>query len=299
MSVRVKHPNRSYATECRSHLPAAPGDLCATDLFGPLPVGRGGVRYILVILDVFSKFVKLYPLRAATTRACLNKVTGHYVTQVIQPKCILSDNGTQFSSPTWRKKLAELGIDVKFSPVRHPQANPSERCMKEIGKFCRIYCHQNHKKWPELLVKIEEVLNGSVSDSTGYSPVELMYDEPRPDLFKKFITKEADQMPPTESHQEKALKAYIKLREKATKRNRRRKVGKTQWNPQVGDLVLVKRQTVSDTVAGITGKFMRPYQGPVKISKVIPPAMYEISEMNGKVRGVFNKNALKPYQQEE
>jgi transposase InsO family protein len=123
-------PNRSYAIECRNHLPAAPGDLCATDFFGPLPVGRGGVRYILVILDVFSKFVKLYPLRAATTRACLNRVTEHYVTQVIQSKCILSDNGTQFASPTWRKTLAELGIDVKFSPVRHPQANHSERCTK-------------------------------------------------------------------------------------------------------------------------------------------------------------------------
>jgi hypothetical protein len=107
---RVKHPNRSYATECRSHLPAAPGDLCATDLYGPLPVGRGGVLYILVLLDVFSKYVKLYPLRAATTRACLNKVTGHYINQVTKPKCVLSDNGTQFASPTWRKRLAELDI---------------------------------------------------------------------------------------------------------------------------------------------------------------------------------------------
>jgi hypothetical protein len=54
--------------------------------FGPLPMGRGGVRHILVVLDVFSKFVKLYPLRAATTRACLNKITGHYVTHVKKPK---------------------------------------------------------------------------------------------------------------------------------------------------------------------------------------------------------------------
>ncbi|KDQ71468.1 hypothetical protein L798_14128, partial [Zootermopsis nevadensis] len=61
---RVRHPNRRYAIETRSHMPANTGDLCAVDIFGPLPVGRGGVRYILVCLDVFSKFVKLYPLRA-------------------------------------------------------------------------------------------------------------------------------------------------------------------------------------------------------------------------------------------
>jgi transposase InsO family protein len=105
-------------------MPANTGDLCAVDIFGPLPVGRGGVRYILVCLEVFSKFVKLYPLRAATTRTCLSKIVAHYVVHVTRPKCILSDKGTQFASPTWGKKLAELGINVRFSPVRQPQANP-------------------------------------------------------------------------------------------------------------------------------------------------------------------------------
>lgn len=136
-----------------------PGELCAVDLYGNLPIGRGGVRYILVCFDVFSKFIKLYALKSATTRACLHKIIGHYVSQVISPNCILSDKGTQFASSTWCKKLATLGIDVRFSPIRHPQSNPSERCMREIGNFCRIYCHQAHKKWPELLPKMEEWLN--------------------------------------------------------------------------------------------------------------------------------------------
>jgi hypothetical protein len=65
---KVKNPNRSYATEWRSRLPTKPGVLCATDLFGPLPTGRGGVKYILVVLDVFSKHMKLYALKAATTK---------------------------------------------------------------------------------------------------------------------------------------------------------------------------------------------------------------------------------------
>jgi hypothetical protein len=150
---RVKYPNRSYATQERSHLPRKPGDLCALDLFGALPMARGGVRYILVCYDVFSKHKKLYALRAATTRACLSKLINYYFTQVIKPKCILSDNGTQFQSPTWRKKLAENNVEVRFTPVRHPQANPSERCMREISKFCKIYCSQNHRKWAELLPK--------------------------------------------------------------------------------------------------------------------------------------------------
>jgi hypothetical protein len=143
---RVKHPNRRFETEWRSHMPKTAGDLCAVDLYGPLPTGRESVRYILVCLDVFTKFVRLYALRTATTRTCLQKIVTHYLTDVTQPKCILSDNGTQFSSPVWKKRLSDFGIDVKFAPVRRPQANPSERCMRKTGKFCRIYCFETHRK---------------------------------------------------------------------------------------------------------------------------------------------------------
>jgi hypothetical protein len=71
---RVKHPNRSYEFDSRSHLPKKPWDLCALDFYDQLPVGHGGVWYILVCLDVFSKHINLYPLQAATTKASLNKL---------------------------------------------------------------------------------------------------------------------------------------------------------------------------------------------------------------------------------
>ena len=107
---RNKHPNRSFTVEEKHHLPEKPGDVCALDIYGSLPTSRGGVKYILVCLDVFSKF-KLYPLKAATTKACLNKLITHYFVKVTTPKLILSDNATQFSSPKWTKQLQELKLD--------------------------------------------------------------------------------------------------------------------------------------------------------------------------------------------
>jgi hypothetical protein len=41
----VKHPNRRFETEIRSHMPKASGELRAVDFYGSLPTGRGGVRY--------------------------------------------------------------------------------------------------------------------------------------------------------------------------------------------------------------------------------------------------------------
>lgn len=291
---RVKHPNRSYEVESRSHMPSKPGELMSLDLYGALPTGRGGVKYILVCLDLFSKHVKLYPIKSATTRACLNKLT-HYFRQVVQPKSILSDHGTQFTSPSWKKALSNLNISVRYSPIRHPQSNPTERIMRELAKYCRIYCNITQRKWPELIPLIENWLNSSVSGTTGYTPVELMFDEPKPDMFEKIFVKSPDQKPPAESLEIKVLRAYVKMKAKALERKKKRKMGIAKWNPQLSDKVLVRCQPVSNAAQGVTGKFIRPYEGPYVITRIIPPSVYEISGNNGKVRGQFNKHSLKPY----
>jgi transposase InsO family protein len=76
-----------------------------------------------VCFDVFSKFVKLYPLKAAKTKACLSKILNDYVVNVTHPKCMLSDHGTQFTSKAWKNKLAGIELEVMYSPIRHSQAS--------------------------------------------------------------------------------------------------------------------------------------------------------------------------------
>ena len=42
--------------------------------------------YSYICFDVFSKFVNLYSLKAATTKACLNKIQNNYVINVTRTK---------------------------------------------------------------------------------------------------------------------------------------------------------------------------------------------------------------------
>jgi transposase InsO family protein len=211
---RAKHPNQAYETERVSHLPTKPGELVTLELYGPLPKVGGGLKYLLVCLDVFSKHVTLYLLKAATTRSCLNKLRTHYFPKVLQPQTILSDHGSQFTSPSWKKALTEGGIQTKYSPIRHPKSNPTERIMRELGKYFRIYCHTTHKKWPELVPYIEDWLNSSVKESTGYA-IELLDGKPRPDIFSKLLKKAAGQLPAEDTLAKKLLKAYAQMKLKA------------------------------------------------------------------------------------
>jgi hypothetical protein len=93
--------------------------------------------------------------------------------------------------------------------------------MREIGKFCRIYCNEAHKRWQELLPHIEGWLNGTLSDSTGHSPFGQIFDGPMPDLSEKFLKKGAEHKPPVETFKERVQKAYVRMKEEPGRRNKR------------------------------------------------------------------------------
>lgn len=145
-----------------------------------------------------------------------------------------------------------------------------------------------------MLLKREEWLNGTVAGSTGFSPLELTFESPR-DLFKKFLKKGADQVSTDESLSDKVLQAYIRMKSKASRRLEGQKRGLYKWEPQIGDLVLCRCHPVSEALKGVNGKFSRPCENPWRITKRIPPYSFEVSGVDGKLRGVFHKQALKPY----
>jgi hypothetical protein len=96
--------------------------------------------------------------------------------------------------------------------------------MREIGKYCKIYCHTTQKKWPELIPKIESWLNTTISGSNGFTPVELIFNDIRPEIFSKILNKTKEQQPNNEELQEIITLAYFTLKKKAAKRKRSRQV---------------------------------------------------------------------------
>jgi len=96
--------------------------------------------------------------------------------------------------------------------------------MKELSKFCRIDCHQNHKRWADLLPQIEQWLNKTVASSRVYAPLELIFNAKRSDIFAKFLPRLGDS-PENEGLAVKVLKSYTRKKENASKRYSRRKLG--------------------------------------------------------------------------
>jgi hypothetical protein len=143
--------------------------------------------------------------------------------------------------------------------------------MREISKFCKIYCSQNYRKWAELLPKIEKRLNTTVTGSTGFTAVELLF-EKKPDLFERVLNKSPENLPEEETMANKVMKVYARMKNKARDRRERKKAGNQRWEPRLNEQVLVRAQQNSDATIGVTAKFIHPYEGPYIISRVIPPS---------------------------
>lgn len=81
----------------------------------------------------------------------------------------------------------------------------------------RIYCYNQHSKWPEYLQQIEEWMNKLQSETTELTPQQLLTSSKKKQQIEKLI-----QFPTPNNqsmaHEELIKSAEEKIRRKATKR---------------------------------------------------------------------------------
>ena len=94
--------------------------------------------------------------------------------------------------------------------------------MKDLSKFFRIYCHENHKKWAELLPYIEGWLNKIVASSTGYSPLELIFGCSKPGALDNMLPKAKQNALDVGELDTILEQAFSRMKKKAAERERER-----------------------------------------------------------------------------
>lgn len=277
---KAKVQNRSAGLR-NAVLPAKPGELVCIDLMGPLPMSRGGATQLLVLVDAFSKFCKLYALKKASSKAIVNRVLEHYVPQVQKPQCILSDNGAQFAGKHWLDSLSKNGIAVKHTSVYFPQGNMTERYNREIGRLLRSYCFDKHTRWAFVIGFIEECLNNAINETTGFAPYFLQFGRRAAQPIERFIN-----FPPDENLNIDRSKilclARNRLITKAERRADKHNLGVKEVTFKVGDKVLVRSHELSSAADRTIKKFFLLFEGPFQILRCAGPNSYVIGDLKGK-----------------
>jgi transposase InsO family protein len=228
--IQARAPRRAY-------IPKRPWQTIAIDYMGPYERTPAGNRFLLVVTDVFSKWVEAFPMRRATAKATVRALENEVFYRWGYPSAIISDNGTQFTSEEFRRACRRWKTRHWPTAIYHPQANPAERRNQELKKLMRILTQEpTPKPWDETIPKGLFNLRKRRNAATGQSPSELLlgFEITRPGQWD--MNNQAVQTTTEERQQ---------LAEENLARYRRRYDERDHQPPtyEIGDQVLVRRHT--------------------------------------------------------
>ncbi|KAK7604945.1 hypothetical protein V9T40_006131 [Parthenolecanium corni] len=236
-------------------------DYIAVDYFGPLPGARAGLSKILVVMDIFTKFVRLYPVKLMTTDATL-KAMDKYVHEFGAPKRILSDNGRQFDNDRWRQYWQAKGTDTKFIAVYRPASNPCERVMATLGDMLRLYSRDKHRRWPNLIADIQNRINN-------------LQRKPKMENIHELENATDEELFLGEERAKVNIKKAIAQRQAAHMKKHQR-----QFELSRGHVVYVRQHLLSDKAKGEAKKLFALFDGPYTVVESLGKNNYLLRHMS-------------------
>ena len=141
------------------------------DIMGPLPTTPRGHKYILVVTDLFSKWVEAFPL-AATDSVTLAKIlTDEVICRYGVPESLHSDQGANFVSEVIQSLCTNLGINRTQTSAYHPEGNGQvEHFNRTLEAMLSKEIEEHQKDWDDHLQKVLFAYRTAVHDTTGYTP---------------------------------------------------------------------------------------------------------------------------------
>ena len=159
-----------------------PFEMVSIDIVGPLPVTKTKNRYIITMIDRFSRYCMLQPAKTVTAYDVVQAME-HWIAIFGRPKKILSDNGSQFISQVYKEYHEANGTKLAYTTTYNPSTNGMierlHRWIKE--RLCLISfdagCNFVEPKddWSAYLPVIQHVYNTRPNRMLGYAPTEIIF----------------------------------------------------------------------------------------------------------------------------
>lgn len=239
------------------------------DIAGPLPSTATGHLYILGIIDIFSRYIVLIPLKKITTEVVIDAILKRWISIFGCPEMIISDGGKNLNSKLMIQFCEMFNITKKTSSPYHPQSNGTiERSFRTVKDMLYATSKETGKDWNDVIPHIEIALHATRHKSTGFSPFEVLFGTVMslPHFTKSnYIT---SQRPESYISKVQKIRGRIanQLSEKASP-----PVGIEEAKFRVNQLVMVRK--IRSCKANM---LQARYFGPCVIIRVIGPKTYKL-----------------------
>lgn len=131
-------------------------------------------KYVLVVIDIFSKYIWLYALKSKSGKEICHSLRGVFDNSHRKPRLLFSDKGKEFLNHDVMSLLKERGIihftcnnpDVKCSIV--------ERVIRTIKeKLWRYFTRMQTRRYINVLGQLANSYNNSVHSTIGMAPSQV------------------------------------------------------------------------------------------------------------------------------
>nr|GEZ79093.1 reverse transcriptase domain-containing protein [Tanacetum cinerariifolium] len=137
------------------------------DIAGPFPKGPGKVKFFIVAMDYFTKWIEAKAVATITDIVCHFGLRGE----------IVLDNNKQFNDNSFKDWCDKLNITQRFALVKHPQSNRLvERENRSLGKGIKARLGEGNKNWVEELPHVLWAHRTMIKSSHGDTPFSLTYE---------------------------------------------------------------------------------------------------------------------------
>ena len=143
-------------------------------MVGPLKGGTHKHKYLLVMVDKFTKWIEAKPVKTAEFGPVIDFISG-VVHRYGVPHSIITGNGTNFTADEVKLWCKNMGIKLDYASVYHPQPNGQvERAngliMSGIKPILVRSLTESNTHWVEELDSVLWGLRTTPNRSTGFTP---------------------------------------------------------------------------------------------------------------------------------
>ncbi|RDY13326.1 Gypsy retrotransposon integrase-like protein 1, partial [Mucuna pruriens] len=146
------------------------------DILGPFPMALGQVKFLIVAVDYFTKWVEAELVAAISSDRIKHFFWKKIICRFGLPAEIVSDNGTQFTSRMTVEFCEGLKIKQLFTSVEHPQANgQAEAANRIILRGLRKRLEEAKGRWAEELPQVLWSYHTTSHSTTKETPFRLTF----------------------------------------------------------------------------------------------------------------------------
>jgi len=149
-----------------------PLDTIHIDHLGPFPLSSKCNRYLIVVVDSFTKFVFLKAVKSTDTKSVIEFLRDLFATYEV-PKTIITDRGAAFKV-TFGNFCDQNYIQHIKVAVTTPRANGQVERLNKSVMHGLLTTADEEKRWDQHIHDLQFAINNTVNQSTKTTPSQLL-----------------------------------------------------------------------------------------------------------------------------